>query len=115
MKIGDLELDLNHFFRYIYGGLISLLIARAIFPAQFEEIYEILDQRKLGGGIFFPMAIIALGAAFYVFYKVVISELIIGNFHLWWPPILLGHSPENCVFHYLHGRGVLRQQFADCF
>ncbi|MFA6321744.1 MAG: hypothetical protein WCY36_07825 [Candidatus Omnitrophota bacterium] len=93
---------ISQFFRYVYGGVLVLIILTLLKMPGIEMVY-------LDGAIFFAVSL-TLGAAIYMVYKNVISEgLIDDKIHFKMP----GHS-DKCVFTYLGERGVRgrREQLA---
>lgn len=89
-----INLDLNHFFRYVYGGILVWLSATLILPTQMINIKTNL------GDLIGSFSILAIGTGFYVVYRASIGRLI-DSVHLnrnwWW----LKHSKADCVFDYL--------------
>ena len=106
MQIGDFDIKLNHFLRYVYGGFILCLITILILPQQSTELYFILGGKELQGNVFLIFLFVAIGTALYAFYKVIISEFIIDWIHFNKPWFLWKHVNEDCVFQYLVGLGV---------
>ena len=106
IKIGALEFNLNHFFRYVYGGFILCLIMILMLPKQSGELYEVLDKNLQGNTFFIFFLLVAIGTGFYSFYKAIISEFIIDGVHFKRPTVLLKHSEKDCVFKYLGTLGV---------
>ncbi len=106
MKMGKFEFNLNHFFRYVYGGFILCLIMLLILPEQAKQLYNALGGKDLQGNMFFIFLFVAIGTGLYAFYKVIINEFLIDKAHFKKPELLLGHPSENCVFKYLVSLGV---------
>lgn len=113
-KFGDLEINLNHFFRYIYGGFLLCLITIILFPLQSLELYKNLGGKDMGSSVIFVIAIIAIGTGFYVWYKNLVSETVIDILHLDLL-FLMFHRKEKCVFCYLKELGVRRDQLITAF
>ncbi len=89
---------INQFFKYMYGGVLVLIILTVFKVPEIEMVY-------LDGFIFFAVAM-TLGAAIYILYKNIVSEWLIENkIHAKMP----GHS-HKCVFAYLGERGVNGKQ-----
>ena len=101
MKIGDLELNLNHFFRYVYSGFILCLIIILVLSEQSGKLYLALGGNKLQSNTFLLFLLVAIGTGLYVFYKAGISEFIIDSIHFKKPGFFFMHSKEDCVFEYL--------------
>lgn len=86
--------SIGQFFRYMYGGVLILIVLTLLKIPQIELVY-------LDGVIFFAVSL-TLGAAIYGVYKNIISDhLIDEKIHFNTP----GHA-EKCVFTYLGERGV---------
>jgi|GEM_PF-3832298 len=101
MKLGDMELDFNEFFRYVFGGFILIIVIALIFTEKVKSAYNFLGGKELGGSILLILFIFAIGAGFYGLYKSVFSEGIIDNIHFHKPEFFLFHQKGRCVFQYL--------------
>lgn len=115
IKMGGFESNLNHFFRYMYGGLILCLVIRLVLPEQSKELYHALGGNELQNNILVIVLLIAIGIGFYVFYKVIVSELIIDNIHFKIPKLLLGHKDDYCTFKFLGDLGVEEENQLTAF
>ncbi|TVM03364.1 MAG: hypothetical protein CV087_05720 [Candidatus Brocadia sp. WS118] len=104
VKIGEIELNLNSFFRYIYGGFILCLSVLLIFRTESLNLYKDLGGKEglLGSGLLVILSVFAVGTGFHALYKTLISEWIIDNLHLQFPHLFWKHSKDKCAFHYLN-------------
>ena len=115
MKAGELEFDLNHFFRYVYSGFILCLSIVVIIPDQSMSFYNSLGGKDLAGSVFFIFFIIAVGVGFYALYKELISEWIISGFHFHVLKLLKLHLETDCVFKYLEKLKVKKEHSLTAF
>jgi hypothetical protein len=111
MDFKDLGITINHILRYAYNGLIITVIGVAVEPILTKTLIDNL------GGVLAPIVVIAIGAAFYSFYKPVLNEIVIANlyefFHKYQQKSNMKRSISlcTCKTYYLQNEFKVKAQF----